>query len=84
LCGERGVNLEPRPWSDKVARFHASLEALDTFLASDTSVHASLSMRHCPYASVHVPLERVFQGLIVDAIWHAGQLAMLYSSGTNP
>jgi hypothetical protein len=78
------VNLEPRPWSDEVARFHASLEALDTFLASDTPVHAPLSMRHCPCATVHVPLERVFQGLIADAIWHAGQLAMLYSRSTNP
>lgn len=70
LRGERSVNLEPLPWPDEVARFHASLEALDTFLASDTPVQA--------------PLERVFQGPIADAIWHAGQLAMLRRMAGSP
>lgn len=70
LRGERGANLEPLPWPDEITRFHASLEALDAFLASDAPTQASL--------------ERVFQGPIADAIWHAGQLAMLRRMAGSP
>jgi len=54
---------EPLPWEDEVKRFHASLEALDAFLASGA-----------PLASTE---EKLFQGPVADALTHVGQIAML-------
>jgi hypothetical protein len=54
---------EPLEWSSEVARFFASVQKLDEYLASDKEVHA--------------PLEMLFQGPIADALTHIGQLAML-------
>ncbi len=57
------ANSAPLPWDDEIARFFASLEALDTYLASD--------------APVKWDVGRLFQGGIADALTHTGQLAML-------
>jgi hypothetical protein len=51
------------PWDDEVARFFATLEAFDSYLASDNVLNA--------------PEEKLFQGPIADALTHVGQIAML-------
>ena len=53
----------PQQWRREVARFHASLEALDVFLASDEPLG--------------IGAEKLFQGPIADSLTHVGQLAML-------
>ena len=53
----------PLPWDEQVRRFHASMAALDAFLASDGPL-----VMNC---------EKLFQGPIADAISHVGQLNML-------
>jgi hypothetical protein len=59
----------PLPLAQESDRFFASLKGLDEFLASDA-----------PLQSV----ERLVQGPIVDAITHAGQLAMLRRQAGSP
>jgi hypothetical protein len=53
----------PQPWGQQVARFYASAQAFDSYLAGPSPVAC--------------PLEKLFQGPIADAISHVGQLAML-------
>jgi hypothetical protein len=53
----------PLPWSQEVARFHQSLQALDDYLASDSPLAESP--------------EKLFQGAIADALTHTGQINML-------
>ena len=53
----------PLPWEQEIARFFASLRALDDYLASG--------------AAIEWDPGRVFQGGIADAFTHTGQLAML-------
>ena len=53
----------PLPWEQEIARFYASLGALDQYLASGAPI------RWDPGA--------VFQGGIADALTHTGQLALL-------
>ena len=53
----------PLSWRKEVARFHASLEALDAYLASDEPLGIST--------------QKLFQGPIADALTHVGQIAML-------
>ena len=53
----------PLPWEQEIARFYASLQALDDHLASGAPIAWE------PAA--------VFQGGIADALTHTGQLAML-------
>jgi hypothetical protein len=53
----------PLAWDDEVARFFATLQRFDAFLASDA-----------PLADTP---ERLFQGPIADALTHVGQIAML-------
>jgi hypothetical protein len=60
---EEWHNATPLPWDDEVARFFRALEVLDAYLASD--------------APLAVPVEKLFQGAIADALTHTGQLAML-------
>ncbi len=50
-------------WDEGVARFFASLAALDNYLASDAPLGFSA--------------EKVFQAPIADALTHVGQIAML-------
>ena len=56
-------NSTPLEWNAEVARFHATLKALDDYLASD--------------APLNCEPEKLFQGAIADALTHVGQLAML-------
>ena len=53
----------PLKWRQEVARFHASLEALDVYLKSD--------------APLAISTQKLFQGPIADALTHVGQMAML-------
>jgi len=57
------VAANPGTWDQGVARFHASLAALDAYLASDEPVRAELT--------------RILAGPIADALTHVGQIAML-------
>ncbi|MDP9203567.1 MAG: hypothetical protein M3P26_16800 [Gemmatimonadota bacterium] len=57
-------------WRKEVARFHASLEALDAYLASD--------------APLGISTEKLFQGPIADALTHVGQIAMLRRQADAP
>jgi hypothetical protein len=67
---ERWHFSKPLPWAEEQARFLAALGALDTFLASDEPVYASI--------------ERLMQGPVSDALCHAGQLAMMRRLAGNP
>lgn len=60
---ERWHNATPLPWPEEKARFFATLEAFDAYLASSADLHASP--------------EALFQGPIADALTHVGQLAMM-------
>jgi hypothetical protein len=60
----------PLPWDDEIARFHAALQAFDSYLASDQ-----------PLGS---PTEKLFQGPIADALTHVGQIAMLRRIAGGP
>jgi hypothetical protein len=53
----------PLPWRKEVARFHASLEALDVYLASNEPLG--------------ITTQKLFQGPIADALTHVGQIAIL-------
>jgi hypothetical protein len=57
-------------WAGESVRFHAALEAFDAYLASD--------------APLAVPLEKLLQGPVADALTHVGQLAMLRRMSGNP
>jgi hypothetical protein len=54
---------EPQGLAEEQKRFFAALRAFDAYLTSGERIHA--------------PLERLFQGPIIDALTHVGQLAML-------
>jgi hypothetical protein len=58
---ERWHDSPPLGWGQEVARFHATLGALDEFLATGAAV----------------PEEKLFQGPVADALTHVGQIAML-------
>ena len=53
----------PLAWEQEVERFHAALQRLDDYLASDKPLAA--------------PPEQIFQGAVADALTHVGQLALL-------
>lgn len=60
----------PLAWNEELARFFASLEALDRHLGSGEPIGCSA--------------EKLFQGPIADALTHTGQLAMLrHASGSK-
>jgi hypothetical protein len=60
----------PLPWDQAVARFHASLRALDAYFAAG--------------APLACPAERLFQGPIADTLTHIGQIAMLRRLAGSP
>ena len=60
----------PLKWRNEVARFHASLEAFDVYLASDTPLGMTA--------------EKLFQGPIADALTHVGQIAILRRLASAP
>jgi len=67
---ERWHNSTPLPWPEEKARFFATLQALDSYLASDAPLHAAP--------------EALFQGPIADALGHVGQLAMMRRLAGSP
>lgn len=60
---EAWTDSEPLAWDREAARFFATLQHFDDYLASDAPLAATP--------------ERIFQGAIADALAHIGQLAML-------
>jgi len=64
------VPSKPQSWRKEVARFHASLLALDRYVASD--------------APLSVSAEELFQGPVSDALTHIGQLALLRRQDDSP
>jgi hypothetical protein len=67
---ERWRTSTPKPWDAERARFFATLEAFDGYLASDKPLHAEV--------------EPLFQGPIADALTHVGQLAMMRRLAGSP
>jgi hypothetical protein len=67
---ERWHNSKPLAWPDEKARFFATLQAFDDYLASSEPLHAAA--------------EPLFQGPIADALTHVGQLAMLRRLAGSP
>ena len=57
-------------WDEEVARFHATLQRADAALQSASTPT--------------IPLERLFQGPIADALTHVGQLALLRRLAGSP
>lgn len=64
------LTSRPQSWRREVARFHASLLALDQYLASD--------------APLGVTAEELFQGPVSDALTHIGQVAVLRRQAGAP
>ena len=64
------TQAEPQAWDKEVARFFASVRALDDYLASD--------------APLGFPAEKIFQGPIADALTHIGQIALLRRMAGSP
>ena len=60
---EKWNDSTPLPWNEEVARFFATLQRFDDYLASDAPLAAAP--------------EKLFQGAIADSLTHVGQLAML-------
>ena len=60
----------PLAWDQEIARFFASLESFDAYLGSDQPLG--------------LPIERLFQGPIADALTHTGQLTMLRRLAGSP
>jgi hypothetical protein len=60
---EEWHNSDPLSWRKGTERLFAALQALDEFLASESSLA--------------VPPEKLFQGAIADALTHIGQIALL-------
>lgn len=63
-------DASPTSWAAEVARFHTGLQAFDEYLVSD--------------AELAVPVERLFQGPIADALTHVGQIALLRRLAESP
>lgn len=63
MGAEAWQDSAPLEWDHEVARFFATLQRFDQYLASD--------------ATLAVAPERLFQGAIADSLTHVGQLAML-------
>jgi hypothetical protein len=61
---------KPLPWEQEVERFLAALKNFDNFLASSDPVQ--------------VPLEKLFQGPVADALSHVGQIAILRRLAGGP
>lgn len=64
--------LEPLPWEEERQRFLRELAALDRVLASDAEPRGELE------------LWRLWQGPLVDAMTHVGQLATLRRLAGDP
>jgi hypothetical protein len=60
---QRWQDSKPLPWEQEVERFFTALKKVDDFLASSEPAQ--------------VPLEKLFQGPVADALSHIGQIAIL-------
>jgi hypothetical protein len=67
---EQWVESKPQSWRKEVDRFHASLLALDRYIASE--------------APLGVSPEQLFQGPISDALTHIGQMALMRRQDDSP
>jgi hypothetical protein len=67
---ERWHTSQPQQWRDEKQRFFQALSALDSFLQSD--------------GELKVPVEKLMQGPVADALTHVGQLAMLRRLSGSP
>jgi hypothetical protein len=67
--GKEWTQATPLPWQQEGQRFFAALQAFDDFLASGAPLRS---------------IEKMLQGPIVDAITHAGQLALLRRQAGAP
>jgi hypothetical protein len=69
--GEKGWRASvPQSWDHEVERFFQGLRRVDAALASDSAPS--------------MPLEKVFQGPIADALTHVGQIALLRRLAGSP
>ncbi len=64
------LNAEPLSWDEEVKRFFTAVKELDAFLASDVSLA--------------VPVEKLTQGPIADALTHIGQIIILRRAAGAP
>ena len=64
------LNSQPLPWDQEVSRFFEAAKQLDSYLASD--------------ATLHCPVEKLIQGPIGDALTHVGQIVMLRRLAGSP
>jgi hypothetical protein len=64
------LNSAPLLWHEEVARFFAAVKDLDAFLRSD--------------AALAIPIEKLTQGPIADALTHIGQIVMLRRAFGSP
>ena len=60
----------PLPWQDEIKRFFSAVKNLDSFLATD--------------APLALPVEKLVQGPVGDALTHVGQIVMLRRMSGNP
>jgi hypothetical protein len=67
---ERWHATQPRAWREEQDRFFQSLQAFDSYLASDAELHASI--------------DALMQGPVADALTHVGQLAMMRRLAGSP
>ena len=71
LKGEMSyLTSAPLPWKEEVRRFFSAAKQLDSFLATD--------------APLALPVERLVQGPIGDALTHVGQIVMLRRMAGKP
>ena len=61
---------KPSSWDAEGNRFFAGLKALDNYLASEKCLQ--------------VPVEKLFQGPVADALTHVGQMAILRRMAGSP
>jgi hypothetical protein len=64
------LNAPPLEWSEEAARFFSAVKELDSFLASDTPID--------------IPIEKLTQGPIADALTHIGQIILLRRAAGSP
>lgn len=64
------LNAEPLPWNEEAARFFSAVKELDSFLASD--------------APIDIPIEKLTQGPVADALTHIGQIILLRRAAGAP
>ena len=64
------LTSEPLPWKEEVRRFFHAAKQLDSYLASD--------------APLALPVERLVQGPVGDALTHVGQIVMLRRMAGKP